>query len=42
VGDAKDEQAAAFYLHYGFERFATNPMRLYIPMGAVARLLLSA
>lgn len=42
VADAKDEQAAGFYLQYGFRRFATDSMRLYIPMGAVARLFPNA
>jgi GNAT superfamily N-acetyltransferase len=38
VVDAKDEQAAGFYLQYGFECFATDPMRLFLPMGVVAKL----
>ena len=42
VADAKDERAAAFYLQYGFERFATDPMRLYVPMGVVERLFSGA
>lgn len=42
VADAKDEQAAGFYLQYGFERFTTDPMRPYIPMGVVARLFPNA
>lgn len=38
VVDALHEQAAAFYLRYGFERFADRPLRLYLPM-PVARTL---
>jgi GNAT superfamily N-acetyltransferase len=38
VADAKDEKAVGFYLQYGFNRFVTDRMRLYIPMGVLARL----
>ena len=41
VADAKDEPAAGFYLQYGFKRFVTDPMRLYIAMAVVARLFLT-
>ncbi len=39
VVDAKDETAASFYRHHGFEAFASAPMNLYLPLGAVARRL---
>ena len=39
VVDAKDETAASFYRHHGFEAFASAPMNLYLPLGTVARLL---
>ncbi len=32
--DAKDEQAKAFYLHYGFTACNDNPMVLYLALGA--------
>ncbi len=32
VVDAKDDQAAAFYLHHGFVSFATKPMQLVLPL----------
>lgn len=41
IVDAKDETAAQFYLHFGFERFATEPLKLFMPLGT-ARQLLSA
>lgn len=31
--DAKNEQAAAFYRHYGFTACADSPMVLYLPLG---------
>ncbi|MDD5029971.1 MAG: GNAT family N-acetyltransferase [Rhodoferax sp.] len=34
--DAKDKQARAFYLHYGFTQCADLPMRLYLPLGAAS------
>lgn len=37
VVDAKDDAAAAFYKHYGFIPFASEPMSLYLPLGDVAR-----
>ena len=33
--DAKDEQGAAFYTHFGFRRFATKPLTLYLPLATV-------
>ncbi len=39
VVDAKDEEAARFYAHYGFLPLQAQPRRLFIPMGTVAKLL---
>lgn len=39
VVDAKDENAAAFYRHYGFIPLQAQPRRLYVPMRVVAQLL---
>jgi len=39
VVDAKDENAASFYRHYGFVPLQTQPSRLFIAMRLVARLL---
>ena len=33
VVDAKNEQARAFYVHYGFTRCVDLPMTLYLPLG---------
>lgn len=33
VVDAKDEQAKAFYEHYGFIACSDQPMTLYLPLG---------
>lgn len=33
IVDAKDEQAKAFYEHYGFTPFAGQPLALYLPLG---------
>lgn len=30
--DAKDDRAAAFYRHHGFEPFGSNPMQLIVPL----------
>ncbi len=32
--DAKDEQAARFYQHYGFTALQDMPLSLYLPLGA--------
>jgi predicted GNAT family N-acyltransferase len=37
--DAKDEQAAEFYKHYGFVPFPSKPNRLFLPMSSVHRML---
>lgn len=36
IVDAKDENAANFYEHYGFRRFRDPPLRLYIMMATIA------
>jgi GNAT superfamily N-acetyltransferase len=36
---AIDRQASQFYQHYGFEPFPSDPLRLFLPMRTVARLL---
>jgi predicted GNAT family N-acyltransferase len=38
VVDALHEQAAQFYLHYGFRQFEDSPLRLYLPMTYVRSL----
>lgn len=35
VVDAKDETAARFYEHYGFQRFLEGELRLFIPMSKI-------
>jgi ribosomal protein S18 acetylase RimI-like enzyme len=40
VVDAKSEDAAGFYLRLGFQRFLSQPMRLFIPIAEIARRLL--
>jgi ribosomal protein S18 acetylase RimI-like enzyme len=37
--DAKDDAAAAFYRHYGFVPYASNPLILFLPLATAARLL---
>ena len=38
VVDAKDEQAAAFYLHHGFIALPDSPMKLFLPLKTVCGL----
>ena len=33
---AKDEAAAAYYQRFGFQRFPTRPLHLFLPMASVA------
>ena len=40
IVDAKDEQAAEFYKHYGFVPFPSKPNRLFLPMGSVHKMFL--
>ncbi len=37
IVDAKDDTARAFYERHGFQRFADDPLRLFIPMADVER-----
>jgi GNAT superfamily N-acetyltransferase len=39
VVDAKDDTALRFYGQLGFQRFASHPMRLYLPVAEAARRL---
>jgi GNAT superfamily N-acetyltransferase len=41
VVDAKHDEAAAFYLHLGFQRFLSQPRRLFIALSEMARQLSS-
>ena len=36
IVDAKDENAKAFYLHYGFKEMMDSPMSLYLPLAALS------
>jgi predicted N-acetyltransferase YhbS len=33
IVDAKDDSAAAFYMHFGFSRFMDAKLALYLPLG---------
>lgn len=37
--DAKDDTAVAFYRHFGFTRYASRPMSLFLPMATAMKLL---
>jgi ribosomal protein S18 acetylase RimI-like enzyme len=37
--DAKDDAAAAFYRHHGFQPFAARPLTLFLPIGTALKLL---
>ena len=37
--DAKDDAAAAFYRHHGFQPFAARPPTLFLPIGTALKLL---
>jgi ribosomal protein S18 acetylase RimI-like enzyme len=37
--DAKDDAAAAFYRHHGFQQFAARPLTLFRPIGTALKLL---
>jgi len=39
VVEAKDEDAAAFYAHLGFQAFLARPLRLFIPLSEMVRRL---
>lgn len=38
VVDAKDDQTAQFYQHFGFLSFSDTPGKLYLPMGTVGKM----
>ena len=38
VVDAKDEEAAEFYLRYGFIPFPSKPNRLFLPMSSIRKM----
>lgn len=40
VVDAKNDRAAAFYRHYGYMPFASQPRTLFLPLATAARALL--
>jgi ribosomal protein S18 acetylase RimI-like enzyme len=37
--DAKNEDAEAFYIRFGFRPFASRPKSLFLPIATVAKLL---
>jgi ribosomal protein S18 acetylase RimI-like enzyme len=39
VVDAKDQQAAAFYQHFDFIPFPSQPLRLFLPLATIERAL---
>jgi ribosomal protein S18 acetylase RimI-like enzyme len=39
VVDAKDQQAAEFYQHFDFIPFPSQPLRLFLPLATIRRLL---
>lgn len=39
IVDAKDEKSRSFYERYGFMRTLEQPLKLYIPMGTIKRLI---
>ncbi len=41
VVDAKDDTASEFYARYGFARFPSRPLRLFMPMETVRRIFAS-
>lgn len=38
IVDAKDGRAASFYRHFDFQPFQQTPLRLFLPMGQIAKL----
>ena len=38
IADAKDEKAKAFYERYGFQAFADQPLRLFLPLATIEKL----
>lgn len=41
VVDAKDEDAASFYRHFGFMSFASRPLSLFLPVATAMKLMQS-
>lgn len=41
IVDAKDEDAATFYRHFGFKSFVSRPMSLFLPIATAMKLLQS-
>ncbi len=39
IVDAKDERAAGYYEVLGFQRFKQSPLRLYLSLATVERLM---
>lgn len=39
IVDAKDENAENFYRHFEFQQFQKTPLRLFLPMAQIAKLL---
>ena len=37
IVEAKDADAVAFYRHHGFERFASRPMALFLPLATITK-----
>jgi len=35
IAEALDEEAANFYIKYGFQRFKQEPLKLYLPMKSI-------
>ncbi|PZV13307.1 MAG: GNAT family N-acetyltransferase [Pseudanabaena sp.] len=35
IAEALDENAANFYIKYGFQKFTQNPMKLYLPLKSI-------
>lgn len=38
IVEAKDQQAGNFYRHFDFQPFQQTPLRLFLPMGQIAKL----
>jgi ribosomal protein S18 acetylase RimI-like enzyme len=37
IVDAKNERAVAFYEHHGFQRLASQPQTLFLPLATAAK-----
>jgi hypothetical protein len=38
IVEAKDQRAESFYRHFDFQPFQQTPLRLFLPMGQIAKL----